>query len=168
MQLGNLTFDHDPKDDEYSVISCITELNDLAETMSLEKDVVRNLLIEKTIKTSREIMKVKTNVDKAKNSWDALAKDIYSNTFDWLVKTINGATYAEENYKVNPNANLSVLGLLEIFTFDSLAVNSFERLCINYANEKLQQKFTIDTFRSVQEEYKSEDIELGNIIFRKY
>lgn len=165
MQLGNLTFEDDPKDDEYSVISSLKELKALAELMGLEEETVKNSLTEKTIQTGRDILKVKLNVDKARDSCDALAKEIYSNTFDWLVKTINDATCAEENYEVNPNANLSLIGLLDIFGFESFAVNRFEQLCINYANEKLQQKFTVDIFRSVQEEYESEGIELGEVAF---
>jgi len=165
MQLGNLTFDHDPKDDEYSVISSTKQLKELAELMGLEEDFVRKSLTEKTIISGKETMIAKLNVVKARDSCDALAKEIYSNTFDWLVMTINVATCAEENYKVNPNANLSLIGLLDIFGFESFAVNRFEQLCINYANEKLQQKFTIDIFRSVQEEYESEGIELGEVAF---
>ena len=39
------------------------------------------------------------------------------------------------------------------------------QLCINYTNEKLQQKYTLDIFRSVQDEYAHEGIELGDIQF---
>jgi myosin V len=35
-----------------------------------------------------------------------------------------------------------------------LQTNRFEQLCINFANEKLQQKFTQDVFMAVQAEYK--------------
>ena len=44
-------------------------------------------------------------------------------------------------------------------------MNRYEQLCINYANEKLQQKFTHDIFRSVQSEYEFEGIELGEVTF---
>ena len=47
---------------------------------------------------------------------------------------------------------------LRSFRFEDFTVNRFEQLCINYANEKLQQKFTQDVFRTVQAEYESEGI----------
>jgi len=44
-------------------------------------------------------------------------------------------------------------------------VNRFEQLCINYANEKLQQKFTLDVFKTVQEEYAEEGIPWEKITY---
>ena len=60
-------------------------------------------------------------------------------------------------------SDFGVIGLLDIFGFESFVRNRFEQLCINYANEKLQAKFTEDIFRSVQEEYEYEGIPLDEI-----
>lgn len=71
--------------------------------------------------------------------------------FDWLVGRINQSTAASatlsRRYKAGCGGTVS---LLDIFGFESFRVNRFEQLCINYANEKLQQKFTHDVFKSVQ------------------
>ena len=53
------------------------------------------------------------------------------------------------------------IALLDIFGFESFKINCFEQLCINYANEKLQQKFCQDCFRTVQQEYKDEGLQVG-------
>jgi len=58
------------------------------------------------------------------------------------------------------------VGLLDIFGFESFAINRFEQLCINYANEKLQQKFTLDVFKAVQQEYTEEGIPWDRIEFK--
>mmetsp|Transcript_21611 Transcript_21611/g.30276 ORF Transcript_21611/g.30276 Transcript_21611/m.30276 type:complete len:1250 (-) Transcript_21611:67-3816(-) len=165
LQLGNLTFDEDPENDENAIISSKEELTDLSELMGVPEDIVGKSLTERTVTARNETYKVPLNVIKARDSCDALAKEIYSNTFDWLVNAINNATCAEKNYKENPKADFGLIGLLDIFGFESFAVNRFEQLCINYANEKLQQKFTLDIFRSVQQEYEDEGIELGDVTF---
>ncbi|KAG5178428.1 P-loop containing nucleoside triphosphate hydrolase protein [Tribonema minus] len=57
------------------------------------------------------------------------------------------------------------IALLDIFGFESFKVNRFEQLCINYANEKLQQKFTQDIFKTVQAEYEDEGIPWSHVDF---
>ena len=86
---------------------------------------------------------------------DALAKDLYAKLFDHLVASINKSTSATDAAAGQRRGTIS---LLDIFGFESFAVNRFEQLCINYANEKLQQKFTQDVFKNVQAEYESEGI----------
>ena len=55
------------------------------------------------------------------------------------------------------------IGLLDIFGFENFPRNSYEQLLINYANEKLQQKFTVDVFRAVQAEYDREGVRWDHV-----
>ena len=165
MQLGNLTFGPVKGDHEKSAITSKKELSDLAELLGVPEDTLTLAFTERTMKTRTETYKVPLKVEFAKDAADALAKEIYGGVFLWLVRQINAATCAEDNYKNGEmaNFNFGTIGLLDIFGFESFITNRFEQLCINYANEKLQQKFTEDIFRSVQEEYESEGIELAEI-----
>merc|ERR1740124_723269 len=96
------------------------------------------------------------------DSRDALAKEIYAKTFLWLVRKINDATCAEWNYdkRGSNNMRFGLIGLLDIFGFESFETNRFEQLCINYANERLQQEYVFKNFNTTQEEYTSEGIEV--------
>jgi len=163
LQIGNLTFGPDPKDDERSVVTSTKDFAALSELMCVPEEAMEVSFTERTMKTRNETYKVPLNADTAKESAEAFAKEIYGRLFLWLVRAINDATAAELNYKSGIMEHFGVIGLLDIFGFESFVRNRFEQLCINYANEKLQAKFTEDIFRSVQEEYEFEGIPLDEI-----
>jgi myosin-5 len=163
LQLGNLSFMKDPKDDDHSVVKDKAAFAALGGLMGVTEQDLIDCLTERTMKTRNESYKVPQNADVAKDSADAFAKEIYSRTFLWLVRAINDATCAEMNYKDGTMTDFGIIGLLDIFGFESFVRNRFEQLCINYCNEKLQAKFTEDIFRSVQEEYEFEGIPLDEI-----
>ncbi|XP_061460786.1 unconventional myosin-XIX isoform X1 [Rhineura floridana] len=84
---------------------------------------------------------------------DCLAKVVYARVFDWLVAVINGSIYAD------PSVWSNFIGLLDVYGFESFPDNHLEQLCINYANEKLQQHFVGHFLKAQQEEYATEGLE---------
>jgi len=165
MQLGNLTFKSDPSDDDRSQVSSQKEFSDLCDLMCIPEASFEVALTERTMKTRNETYKVPLNPEKAREATESFAKEIYGRAFLWLVRCINDATAAELNYKSGTMTDFGVIGLLDIFGFESFVRNRYEQLCINYCNEKLQAKFTKDIFRSVQEEYEKEGIPLDEITY---
>ena len=125
-------------------------------------------LVERTMTTVSETVKIKQTPAQAEEGRNALAKELYSRLFDWLVQRINDSTMVKETNRVVQGEEhdiIRTIGLLDIFGFESFKKNRFEQLCINYANEKLQQKFTQDVFKSVQAEYEEEGIAWEHIAF---
>jgi myosin-5 len=163
LQLGNITFKPCGGDEDKSEVSSPKEFSDLCELMCVPESSLEVSLTERTMKTRNETYKVPLSPAVAKESCEAFAKEIYGRAFLWLVRYINDATAAELNYKSGTMTDFGIVGLLDIFGFESFPRNRFEQLCINYCNEKLQAKFTEDIFRSVQLEYEAEGIPLDEI-----
>jgi len=163
LQLGNLSFMKDPKDDDRSVVRDKKEFGALGNLMGVTEQDLIDCLTERTMKTRNESYKVPLNADASQEAADSFAKEIYAKSFLWLVRAINDATCAEKNFEGGGKTEFGIIGLLDIFGFESFVRNRFEQLCINYCNEKLQAKFTMDIFRSVQEEYEAEGIPLDLI-----
>jgi myosin V len=165
LQIGQLGFSSSGGDAEKSECSTAKELDGLSEIVGIASKDLGQAFTERTMTARGEVFKVPLKPDGAKDVADAFAKEIYSKVFLWLVREVNQATCAELNYTGGKTSGFSTIGLLDIFGFESFPVNGFEQLCINYANEKLQQKFTRDIFQTVMEEYKFEGIALDDITY---
>ena len=82
---------------------------------------------------------------------DALAKGVYVKLFRWHVLKITENMTAQEGHAYT-------IGVLDIFGFEVMPVNSFEQLCINFANEKLHQQFIDYVFNLEIDEYEKEKL----------
>lgn len=118
-------------------------------------------LLHPKVKAGREWVEKVQTPEQVRLALDALAKGIYERGFGDLVTRINnqlGRSMADDNY---------FIGVLDIAGFEIFDHNSFEQLCINYTNEKLQQFFNHHMFVLEQEEYAREQIEWQFIDFGK-
>lgn len=75
------------------------------------------------------------SLEQAHDTRDALAKAIYANLFSAIIAKVNTALAPGRD------ASAARLTILDIYGFESFKENAFEQLCINYANERLQQLF---------------------------
>ncbi|XP_055405139.1 unconventional myosin-VIIa [Bubalus kerabau] len=120
-------------------------------------------LTSRTLITRGETVSTPLSREQALDVRDAFVKGIYGRLFVWIVDKINAAIYKPPSQEVK-NSRRSI-GLLDIFGFENFAVNSFEQLCINFANEHLQQFFVRHVFKLEQEEYDLESIDWLHIEF---
>uniref|UniRef100_A0A3P8Q495 Myosin VIIAa n=1 Tax=Astatotilapia calliptera TaxID=8154 RepID=A0A3P8Q495_ASTCA len=131
----------------------------------LEVDVkdLMNCLTSRTLITRGETVSTPLSMEQALDVRDAFVKGIYGRLFVWIVEKINAAIYKPPSSQ--PKALRRSIGLLDIFGFENFTVNSFEQLCINFANENLQQFFVRHVFKLEQEEYNLENINWQHIEF---
>ncbi|XP_019225878.1 PREDICTED: myosin-11-like isoform X2 [Nicotiana attenuata] len=133
-------------------------LKTAAELLMCDPVALEDALCKRVMITPEEVIKRSLDPRSAEISRDGLAKTIYSRLFDWLVDKINVSIGQDPQSKC-------LIGVLDIYGFESFKHNSFEQFCINYTNEKLQQHFNQHVFKMEQEEYKREAIDWSYIEF---
>lgn len=94
----------------------------------------------------------------ALDTCDVLAKFLFGALFTWIVQKINKAIVPPAGKE-----RAKTIGILDIFGFEIFENNSFEQLCINYTNEKLQQHFNQHTFKLEESVYIQEGIKFDKI-----
>ncbi|XP_074573404.1 myosin-17-like [Curcuma longa] len=160
LHLGNVDFAKGPEIDS-SVIKdekSRFHLNMTAQLLMCDAQGLENALIKRVMVTPEEIITRTLDPASAIVSRDGLAKTIYSRLFDWLVEKINVSIGQDPDSK-------HLIGVLDIYGFESFKCNSFEQFCINFTNEKLQQHFNQHVFKMEQEEYTKEEINWSYIEF---
>ncbi|CAO3623672.1 unnamed protein product [Cunninghamella echinulata] len=159
--LGNLMFAED--DSGNAVIADMDVANFVAYLLEVDGESLSKALTSRIMETQRggrrgSIYDVPLNVTQATAVRDALAKSIYERLFEWIVTRVNVSLEAR-------GVPEYVIGVLDIYGFEIFQDNSFEQMCINYVNEKLQQIFIELTLKAEQEEYVKEQIQWTPIKF---
>eukprot|EP01025_Chloroclados_australasicus_P040985 TRINITY_DN4316_c0_g2_i1.p1 TRINITY_DN4316_c0_g2~~TRINITY_DN4316_c0_g2_i1.p1 ORF type:complete len:1132 (-),score=113.18 TRINITY_DN4316_c0_g2_i1:883-4278(-) len=162
LHLGNVTFSGS-EDAELSGPEAEQALAHCADLLQVQVDQLKFALMKRNLKTPAGVIVTPLKVAAAEESRDALAKTIYSRLFDWLVSAINKkiSCFREQQ---SSGQNRSI-GILDIYGFESFEKNSFEQLCINLANEKLQQQFNRHVLQGEQQQYIAEGIEWSYVDF---
>ena len=153
--IGNVTFRED--DSGNAMITDQSVVDFVAYLLEVDAAHVNKALTLRVVETSRggrrgSVYEVPLNPTQATAVRDALAKAIYFNLFDWIVDRVNASLKARGSVA-------NSVGILDIYGFEIFDKNSFEQLCINYVNEKLQQIFIQLTLKTEQEEYAREKIQ---------
>ncbi|NXY52974.1 MYO15 protein, partial [Callaeas wilsoni] len=158
LHLGNVYFEKYEADcQEVAMVVSATEILTVAELLQVSPEGLQKAITFKVTETQREKIFTPLTVESAVDARDAIAKTLYSLLFSWLTDRINRLVY--------PRQEALSIAILDIYGFEDLNFNSFEQLCINYANEYLQFFFNRIVFQEEQEEYLREQIEWKEIPF---
>lgn len=148
--------------DESVQVRNLDSVGIISELLKVKQDTLLAALTSKRVKASGETLIMQYKLPEAIAARDALAKCLYGSLFDWIVLQVNHALLNKDQV---PHTGHSI-GVLDIFGFEDFdSQNSFEQLCINYANEHLQYYFNLHVFKYEQNEYKREGIKWRDIEF---
>uniref|UniRef100_A0A8C0VD93 Myosin heavy chain 11 n=1 Tax=Cyanistes caeruleus TaxID=156563 RepID=A0A8C0VD93_CYACU len=158
LQLGNIVFKKERNTDQASMPDD-TAAQKVCHLMGINvTDFTRSILTPR-IKVGRDVVQKAQTKEQADFAIEALAKAKFERLFRWILARVNKALDKTKRQ------GASFLGILDIAGFEIFEINSFEQLCINYTNEKLQQLFNHTMFILEQEEYQREGIEWNFIDF---
>ncbi|XP_070233558.1 myosin-6 [Bos mutus] len=157
MHYGNMKFKQKQRE-EQAEPDGTEDADKSAYLMGLNSADLLKGLCHPRVKVGNEYVTKGQNVQQVYYSIGALGKAVYEKMFNWMVTRINATLETRQPRQY-------FIGVLDIAGFEIFDFNSFEQLCINFTNEKLQQFFNHHMFVLEQEEYKKEGIEWEFIDF---
>lgn len=163
LHIGNLEFDAIGDDNSQISKGSAAALTSVAQVMKTSEKAIETALTSKMMKMGGprgSMVTARLNKTNAEATRDALAKSLYGRMFDWLVVRVN------DTLNKAGNAGDRHVGVLDIFGFEVFKHNSFEQLCINYANEKLQFHFNDFIFNEELKMYKNEGVPYEKMSFK--
>lgn len=163
--LGNVTVKQEStRADQASLTEeAVTDAERACHLLGIPVDAFIEGLLHPQVKAGKEWVKKVQTPEQVRSALDALSKGIYERVFGDLVSRIN----RQLDRSGMGQDDSRFIGVLDIAGFEIFEENSFEQLCINYTNEKLQQFFNHHMFVLEQEEYAREQIEWKFIDFGK-
>uniref|UniRef100_A0A667XTH6 Myosin heavy chain 7 n=1 Tax=Myripristis murdjan TaxID=586833 RepID=A0A667XTH6_9TELE len=157
MHYGNMKFKQKQRE-EQAEADGTEDADKVAYLMGLNSADLIKGLCHPRVKVGNEWVTKGQNVQQVYYAIGALSKAVYEKMFLWMVVRINQSLDTKQPRQY-------FIGVLDIAGFEIFDFNTFEQLCINFTNEKLQQFFNHHMFVLEQEEYKKEGIEWTFIDF---
>eukprot|EP00064_Thunnus_orientalis_P018476 superscaffoldBa00004273_g18575 len=157
MHYGNMKFKQKQRE-EQAEADGTEDADKAAYLMGLNSADLIKGLCHPRVKVGNEWVTKGQNVAQVNYAIGALSKAVYEKMFLWMVMRINQSLETRQPRQY-------FIGVLDIAGFEIFDFNTFEQLCINFTNEKLQQFFNHHMFVLEQEEYKKEGIEWTFIDF---
>ncbi|XP_076274733.1 myosin heavy chain isoform X44 [Rhynchophorus ferrugineus] len=157
MHMGTMKFKQRGREEQAEADGS-AEGENVAKLLGVDAQALYTALVKPRIKVGNEFVTQGRNVSQVTYSVGAMSKAMFDRLFKYLVKKCNETLDTKQKRQ-------HFIGVLDIAGFEIFDFNSFEQLCINFTNEKLQQFFNHHMFVLEQEEYQREGIEWAFIDF---
>ncbi|ESO87527.1 hypothetical protein LOTGIDRAFT_127517 [Lottia gigantea] len=129
--------------------------------LGIEIEELTTALISSTIFVRGERVETLKKKHQAEDCRDTIAKILYSRLFGWIVGQINVHLKPKTD-----NGRNSTVSILDLAGFECLPMNTFDQLCINAANERLQQYFYDKIFKYERSDYEKEGVDVSLVEFQ--
>merc|ERR1712036_132317 len=160
MHMGNMTKDFVPVGkEEQAEIKDQVNAEKVASLCGIDCEWMINYFCKPKLKVGTEWVSKGQSCTGAANSVGGIGRKLYELVFRFITETCN-MTLIDPTMK-----KVQYIGCLDIAGFEIFDYNGFEQICINFANEKLQQFFNSHMFTLEQEEYVREGLDWANVDF---
>merc|ERR1712170_89682 len=160
MHMGNLSKDFVPVGkEEQAEVKDETNAEKVADLCGIDREWMVTYFCKPKLKVGTEWVSKGQTCDGAAQSVGGIGRSVYERVFTFIMNKCNETLFDPTMKKVQ------YIGCLDIAGFEIFDYNGFEQICINFANEKLQQFFNQHMFVLEQEEYVREGLEWGNVDF---
>ncbi|KAI9503711.1 chitin synthase-domain-containing protein [Coemansia spiralis] len=151
--LGNLNFVYESQDGFDSAVVKNTDLlHQVSKVLGLDPITLETALTNKTQTVGNESCTVYLDAKGASTRRDELSRALYALLFTWVVEFINSRFCREDAERE------SFIGMLDFPGWHNQRRNSYEQLCNNYANERIQHFMFHQMFEVGNDEYEAEGI----------
>ncbi|XP_031625659.1 myosin heavy chain 95F-like [Contarinia nasturtii] len=159
LNLGNIQFE--ANEDESCYITSVSEcfLDNSAHLLNIDTFQLKDALTNRSREISGQQIKSPLTKGAAEKIRDSLSKSLYNKLFSQLIQYIN-------NFYSTPSSSYSI-GIMDIAGFECLTEmdNTFDQLCINYANERMQEFFIDRTLLKEKQWYDAQELDIDFVSF---
>lgn len=148
-------------DDDETVEANVESVEKAAKMLGMDPDELCARLTRKRVAVPgrTSFHEVPRSRSQFRHALQSLIKALYKRLFERTVQRINDSfKELRQGGERGSEQSWQHIGILDIYGFERLQRNSFEQLCINLANERLQQYFVENVLHAEQDLYNREGL----------